>query len=111
MSQKSEVPKYGVLFSVRCKAKGTNDLVNLISIKFGSSIHWREPSCIVGADNSDSVIWRKNLKDPPIWFKTHGNKFRNFLELYCQDIAILEAVKAAFPNDFPTEVQVKEGLC
>ncbi len=105
-----EKPKYGVLFSVRHKAKETNDLVNLISIKFGSSIHWAE-HLATGGTYFDNQIIRKVPGEPKIWFKLHGNRFTNFLELYCQDIEVLQAIKNAFPNDFSGEVEVKEGLC
>jgi hypothetical protein len=110
-----ELPKYGVLFSVRHKAKEINDLINSISIEFGSSICWAERYVIPEMLNEnsclDSRIFRKNLSDPPIYFKFHGNKFAHSLEFYCKDISVLEAIKEASPNDFPCEVEIKEGLC
>lgn len=102
-----ESPKYGVLLSVRHKAKESNALVNAVSIKFGSSIKWRTP----GDGGFDSCIWRKDLKDPPIYFKLHGNKFANSIEFNSQDITVLQAMKAEFPEVFVGEVKVKEGLC
>lgn len=104
------MPKYGVLFSVRHKVKETNDLINAISIRFGSSIKWGD-RYVTGGASFDQCIWRKFLSDPPIYFKLHGNKFSNFLELYCKDISILQVIRAVFPADFIGEVEVKEGLC
>ena len=108
------LPKYGSLESIRLRSKKAYDLVNSISIKFGSSIRWVEryviPEMITENSCLDNRIFRKNLSDPPIYFKFHGNKFSHSLEFYCKDIPVLEAVKQAFPNDFPYDVQVKEGL-
>jgi hypothetical protein len=106
--ESSEFPKYGVLFSVRNKAKKTNDLLNSISIKFGRSILWRQHFGAGGKDYSSNRILRNDAD--PIWFKLQGNKFANSLELSCKDIAVLLAVKQAFPEDFTSEVQIKAGL-
>jgi hypothetical protein len=106
----SESPKFGVLFSVRQKARKSNDLVNVVCAKFGSSIRWKE-RYVMEDSIFDCHIFRKNVQDPPIYFKEHGNKFSKFLEFYCQDIEVLQAMKAAFPDVFVGDVEVKEGLC
>ena len=111
MSEKGfDLPKYGVLWSVRHRAKQSNDLINSIRLMLHSSIVWAEHLC-TGGSYLENRILRKDVRDSPIYFKLHGNKFANSIEFCCKDIAVLEAIKAAFPVDFVSDVQVKEGLC
>lgn len=102
MSKGFELPKYGVLDSVRRPARKTNDLINSVAANFGDSVTWNDR---IGANFID----RKGKA--PIYFKLHGNKYANWVEFSCRDIEVLREIKQGFPNDFPYEVQVKEGLC
>lgn len=95
------LPKYGVLWSVRHQAKKTNDLINSISAKFGSSITWNSQTRFNYIDR---------MGKSAVFFKLHGNKFANSLELLSSDMSVLQAIKQSFPSDFSGDVQVKEGL-
>ncbi len=95
-------PKYGSLESARLKSKLAYDLVNQVSIKFGCSITWNSKTrfnCINRQPGQKSIF-----------FRFHSNKFVPYLEFLSEDVAVLQEIKQSFPNDFVSEVLVKEGL-
>jgi len=95
-------PKYGSLESVRLKSKMAYDLVNSVSIKFGSSITWNSKTrfnCINRQPGKKSI-----------YFRFHSNKFVPYLEFMSEDVAVLQEIKQSFSDDFVSEVVVKEGL-
>ena len=84
--------------SVRHQTKRTNDLLNAIVAKFGDTVR---------RDEYVSMIDRKGQH--VIYFKLHGNKYSDWFELWSNDIDVMKEIHEAFPNDFTSEVQVKEG--
>jgi hypothetical protein len=95
------LPKYGVLESVRHQAKATNGLLNSISARFGKGIVWSKSRV--------NYIERGAGKNA-LYFKLHGNQYANFLEFLSFDVDRLAAIKAAFPNDFTADIRLEEGL-
>ena len=96
------LPKCATLESVRLKSKAAYDLVNSVSIKFGCSITWNSKTRF-------NVINRQSgLKS--LFFRFHSNKFVPYLEFLSEDIMVLQEIKQSFPDDFVSEVVVKEGL-
>ena len=94
---------YGVLVSVRHQTGKTNDLLNSITATFGVEILWHQ-------ETGFHEIFLSSLDDSHILFKLRGNKYANYLELYCEDLKLLRELKAAFPGDFKAEVRREEGL-
>jgi len=97
-----EVPKYGSLESARLKSQKAYDLVNSISARFGCSITWNSKT------RFNCINRRPGIKS--IFFKFHSNKFVPYLEFLSEDVAVLQEIKQSFPNDFVSDVLVKEGL-
>ena len=98
----STPPKYGSLESARLKSQKAYDLVNSISSKFGCSITWNSKTrfnCI-----------NRHPDQTSIFFRFHSNKFVPYLEFLSEDIGVLQEIKQSFPNEFVSEVLVKEGL-
>lgn len=94
-------PKYSSLEATRRQAKKAYDLVNLVCIKFGSSITW----------NSQTRFNSINRPGKPtLFFKFHSNKFAPIVEFLCEDIELLTQIKQSFPADFVSDIIVKEGL-
>ena len=71
------LPKYGSLESSRLRSKKAYDLVNSISIQFGSSITW---------NNQSRFNTINRLPKPAVFFKFHGNKFMPYLEFLSDDL-------------------------
>jgi hypothetical protein len=97
-----EVPKYGSLESARLKSQKAYDLVNSISARFGCSITWNSKT------RFNCINRQPGLKS--IFFKFHSNKFVPYLEFLSEDIPVLQDIKQSFPDDFVSDVLVKEGL-
>ena len=96
------LPKCATLESVRLKSKAAYDLVNSVSIKFGCSITWNSKTRF-------NIINRQpGLKS--LFFRFHSNKFVPYLEFLSEDIGVLHEIKQSFPNDFVSDVIVKDGL-
>ena len=95
-------PKHGSLESARLKSKAAYDLVNQVSIKFGCSITWNSKT------RFNCINRQSGLKS--IFFKFHSNKFVPYLEFLSEDVSVLQGIKQSFPNDFVSDVLVKEGL-
>ncbi len=95
-------PKYGSLESARLKSKMAYDLVNSVSIKFGCSITWNSKTRF--------NIINRQPGQKSILFRFHSNKFVPYLEFLSEDVAALEQIKQSFPDDFISDVVVKEGL-
>ena len=93
---------FGVLFSVRGRAKAMNDLLNAVSVRFGREIV-RHPH-----GYGDFI---NRSPSAPIYFRGHGNQYSFRWEFFCVDVDVLEEIKAAFPKSFISEVQIKEGQC
>ena len=98
----SEFSKFGVLWSVRRRAKEMTDLLNAVSAKFGREIV-RHPYCYGDFINCSPSA--------PIYFKEHGNKYSYRFEFFCVDVDVLEEIKVVFPKFFIGEVCIKEGMC
>ena len=96
------LPKCATLETVRLKSKAAYDLVNQVSIKFGCSITWNSKTRF-------NIINRR-LELKSIFFRFHSNKFVPYLEFLSEDIMVLQEIKQSFPDDFVSEVVVKEGL-
>jgi hypothetical protein len=96
------LPKYATLETARLKSKAAYDLVNQVSIKFGYSITWNSRTRF-------NIINRQpGLKS--LFFRFHSNKFVPYLEFLSEDIGVLQEIKQSFPDDFVSEVVVREGL-
>jgi len=94
-------PKHGYLRSIRLQTRKTNELVNVITAKFGKRIIWDDKS-------------RYHLIDRPldyvIYFRCRGNKFANWLEFLSYDVLILQKIKESFPDNFKAhDVETREG--
>ena len=102
-SKQRNVPsKYGSLESARLKSQKAYDLVNSISARFGCSITWNSKT------RFNCINRQLGLKS--IFFRFHSNKFVPYLEFLSEDVALLQEIKQSFPNDFVSDVIVKEGL-
>ena len=96
------LPKCATLESARLKSKAAYDLVNSVSIKFGCSITWNSKTRF-------NIINRQpGLKS--LFFRFHSNKFVPYLEFLSEDIRVLQEIKQSFPDDFVSDVVVREGL-
>jgi hypothetical protein len=94
--------KCATLETARLKSKAAYDLVNSVSIKFGCSITWNSKTRF-------NIINRQpDLKS--IFFRFHSNKFVPYLEFLSEDVMVLQEIKQSFPNDFVSDVVVKECL-
>ena len=95
-------PKYGSLESARLKSQKAYDLVNLISARFGCSITWNSKTRF---NSINRLQGQKSL-----FFRFHSNKFVPYLEFLSEDLDLLGQIKQSFPDDFVSDVIVKEGL-
>ena len=95
-------PKYGSLESVRLKSQKAYDLVNSISTKFGCSLTWNSKTRF--------NIINRQPGQKSLFFRFHSNKFVPYLEFLSEDIGVLQEIKQSFPDDFVSEVVVREGL-
>ena len=100
-SNKILAPKYGSLEATRRQSKKVYDLVNCVSIKFGSSITWNNQTRFHSINRPGK---------PTLFFKFHSNKFVPIVEFLCEEIELLRQIKQSFPGDFVSDVVVKEGL-
>jgi len=96
------LPKCATLESVRLKSKAAYDLVNSVSIKFGCSITWNS--------RTRFNIINREPGQKSLFFRFHSNKFVPYIEFLSEDIGVLQEIKQSFPNDFVSDVIVKEGL-
>jgi len=94
--------KYGCLESARLKSKLAYDLVNQVSIKFGCSITWNSKTRF--------NIINRQPGQKSLFFRFHSNKFVPYLEFLSEDIGVLQEIKQSFPDDFVSDVVVREGL-
>jgi hypothetical protein len=94
-------PKYGSLEATRRQSKKAYDLVNCVSIKFGSSITWNNETRFNSINRPGK---------PTLFFKFHSNKFVPIIEFLCEDVELLKEIKQSYPVDFVLDVLVKEGL-
>jgi hypothetical protein len=95
-------PKYGSLESARLKSQKAYDLVNSISARFGCSITWNSKTRF---NSINRLQGQKSL-----FFRFHSNKFVPYLEFLSEDLDLLRQIKQSFPDDFVSDVIVKEGL-
>jgi hypothetical protein len=95
-------PKYGSLESARLKSQKAYDLVNSISARFGCSITWNSKT------RFNSINRQPGQK--VLFFRFHSNKFVPYLEFLSEDLELLRQIKQSFPDDFVSDVIVKEGL-
>jgi hypothetical protein len=102
MNQPYSPPIFGIIESTRLKSKAAYDLVNSVSIKFGFSITWNSKTRI------NSINRQPGKRS--IFFRFHSNKFVPYLEFISEDVEVLKNIKQSFPNDFVSDVLVKEGL-
>jgi hypothetical protein len=93
--------EYGVLTSVRHQAGKTNDLLNVVTARFGVAIKWH-----VETGFHEIIL----LGGGHILFKKRGNKYANYLEFYSVDVELLQFIRTAFSEDFKAEVVREEGL-
>ena len=84
------------------KSQKAYDLVNSISARFGCSITWNSKT------RFNCINRQPGLKS--IFFRFHSNKFVPYLEFLSEDVALLQEIKQSFPEDFVSDVLVKEGL-
>jgi hypothetical protein len=94
--------KFGSLESARLKSQKAYDLVNSISARFGCSITWNSKT------RFNCINRQFGLKS--LFFRFHSNKFVPYLEFLSEDVTVLQQIKQSFPDDFVSEVVVKEGL-
>jgi hypothetical protein len=95
-------PKFGSLESARLKSQKAYDLVNSVSSRFGCSITWNSKT------RFNSI---NRLPDQKVlFFRFHSNKFVPYLEFLSEDPELLRQIKQSFPDDFVSDVVVKEGL-
>jgi hypothetical protein len=85
---------------VRHQARETNDLLNAIAAKFGKSIVWTYAK-------SGHILLNDGSR---LYFDFHGNRYADYLKFMHVDVAFLERVKYAFPDDFKAEIQREEAL-
>jgi hypothetical protein len=100
-SNKIAAPKYGSLEATRRQSKKAYDLVNCVSIKFGSSINWNNETRFNSINRPGK---------PTLFFKFHSNKFAPIVEFLGEDVELLKKIKESFPDDFVSDVLVKEEL-
>lgn len=88
-----------ILHSIRHIARETNGLINAIASEFGDKIIWQQ-------DYSYNIIDRKEKY--AIHFRRRGNKYADWLELWSFDLDIMQKIKDAFPDDFKTDLVIKD---
>jgi len=93
--------EYGLLMSIRKRAREVNELLNRIVAEFGKSIEWHKR---LGYHNI-KPLQGKFL----IYFRFRGNQYVKRMELLSYNLDLLRSIRGEFAEYFKAELEIKEG--